>query len=125
MDDQARKEAGLAAENAALKLLTSKGLKLIARNYRCRGGELDLVMLDGKTLALIEVRYRSSDEFGGAAASVTWFKQKRIILAARHLLTTRAELRRYPARFDVVAMTGGDWRPTQIEWIKAAFVVGR
>jgi putative endonuclease len=121
MDDRARKEAGLAAENAALKLLSSKGLKLIARNYRCRGGELDLVMLDGKTLALIEVRYRSSDDFGGAAASVTWFKQKRLVLAARHLLTVRAELRRYPARFDVVAITGGDWRALQIEWIKAAF----
>jgi putative endonuclease len=122
MDDKARKEAGRVAEDVALKFLLAKGLKLIARNYRCRGGELDLVMLDGKSLALIEVRYRSSDDFGGAAASVTWFKQKRIVLAARHLLTTRQELRRYPARFDVVAITGGDWRPTQLDWIKAAFV---
>jgi putative endonuclease len=124
MDDRARKEAGQAAEDAALKFLVENGLKLIARNYRCRGGELDLVMLDGKSLALIEVRYRSSDDFGGAAASVTWFKQKRIVLAARHLLTTRHELRRYPARFDVVAITGGNLRTKQIDWIKAAFVIG-
>jgi len=75
-------------------------------------------------LALIEVRYRSSDEFGGAAASVTWFKQKRIVLAARHLLTTRHELRRYPARFDGVAISGGISGPKQIDWIKAAFVIG-
>jgi putative endonuclease len=123
MDDRARKEAGAAAENAALKYLVAAGLKLLARNYRCRGGELDLVMMDGKTLALIEVRYRSSNDFGGAAASVAWFKQRRIILAARHLLTTRSDLRRYPARFDVVAVTGGDWRAPQIEWIRAAFLM--
>jgi putative endonuclease len=125
MDDRARKEAGAAAENAALKHLSAAGLKLVARNYRCRGGELDLVMIDGKTVALIEVRYRSSDDFGGAAASVNWFKQRRIILAARHLLTTRIDLRRYPARFDVIAVSGVDWLKPRIEWIKAAFILDR
>ena len=125
MDDQARKEAGVAAENAALVHLTAQGLKLITRNYRCRGGELDLVMLDGATLVLIEVRYRATAAFGGAAASVTWRKQRRLILAARHLLTTRNDLRRYRARFDVVAVSGGDGFPVRIEWIKDAFVLGR
>jgi putative endonuclease len=125
MDDRARKEAGAAAEDAALKHLISYGLKLIARNYRCRGGELDLVMLEGKTLALIEVRYRSSDDYGGAAASVTWFKQQRLILAARHLLTTRSDLRRYPARFDVIAVSGSSQRLPKIEWIKGAFILDR
>jgi len=124
MDDRARKEAGAAAENAAFQFLIRNGLRPVARNYRCRGGELDMVMLDGKTLALVEVRYRASEEFGGAAASVTWSKQRRLILAARHLLTTRRELRRYPARFDVVAITGTDWRQPQIQWIKAAFLAG-
>jgi putative endonuclease len=122
MDDRARKEAGAAAENAAFQFLLRQGLKPIARNYRCRGGEIDLVMLDGKSLALIEVRYRASKDYGGAAASVTWFKQKRIILAARHLLATRRELRRHPARFDVIAITGTDWRKLQIEWIRQAFI---
>ena len=122
MDDRARKDAGEAAEDAALAHLKSFGLELIARNYRCKGGELDLVMLDGNTLALIEVRYRSSDDYGGAGASVTWFKQRRIILAARYLLATHRHLRRYPARFDVVAV-GSGLRGPQIEWIKAAFIV--
>ena len=119
MDDRQRKDAGNAAEDAALQHLRAQGLKLIARNYRCRAGEIDLVMLDGATLALIEVRFRASLQFGGAAASVTSQKQKRLILAAKHLLASRRELARYPARFDVVAIGSG--RP--IEWIRAAFTL--
>ena len=118
MDDRERKEAGSEGEAAALAHLQRAGLKLIARNYRCKAGEIDLIMLDGGTLALIEVRYRSSADFGGAAASVTWRKQRRIITAARHLLLTRGDLRRYPARFDVVGMSPA--ARAQIEWIKAA-----
>ena len=125
MDDRARKEAGRAAEDAALEYLQAAGLRLVVRNYRCRGGELDLAMLDDDTLVLVEVRYRSTLDFGGAAASVNWFKQRRIVLAARHLLTTRSGLRRYRARFDVVAVTGSDWRAPRLEWIKAAFVLDR
>jgi putative endonuclease len=124
MDERARMDAGEAAEDAALAYLKEQGLKLMARNHRCKGGELDLVMLHGQTLALIEVRYRSSDDYGGAAASVTWFKQRRIILAARHLLATQRHLRRYPARFDVVAVKSGS-RGLEIEWIKAAFTTDR
>jgi putative endonuclease len=120
MDDQQRKQAGHAGEEHALTHLKSKGLKLITRNYRCRAGEIDLVMLDGATLALIEVRYRSSDAFGGAAASVTPHKQKRLILAAKHLLVARAELRRYAARFDVFAIGPAHG---SIDWIKGAFTL--
>jgi putative endonuclease len=121
MDDQQRKQTGHAAEELALRHLRTSGLKLVARNYRCRAGEIDLVMLDGVTLVLIEVRYRSSSEYGGAAASVTPYKQKRLILAAKHLLVTRTELRRYAARFDVIAIDGppGD----NIEWIRNAFTL--
>jgi putative endonuclease len=115
------KEAGHQGEDAALAMLRRSGLHLIERNYRCKAGEIDLVMLDGRTLALIEVRYRTSRDFGGAAASVTWRKQKRIIAAAKHLLMTRAELRRYPARFDVVAISG--LGGMQMEWLKAAFTL--
>ena len=120
MDDRERKEAGSEGEDAALQRLKRAGLKLIARNYRCKAGEIDLVMLDGAVLALIEVRYRGTNAFGGAAASVTWRKQRRRITAARHLLLTRADLRRYPARFDVVAITSGPRGP-EFRWIKAAF----
>lgn len=125
MDDHTRKDAGTEAEDTALRFLISQGLKLIARNYRCRGGEIDLVMLDGKTLVLVEVRLRTSERFGGAAASVDRRKQRRIILAARHLLTTRNDLRRYRARFDVIAVSGGRRFPVDIEWIKDAFVLDR
>lgn len=116
------KDAGAEGEDAALAHLKRAGLKLIQRNYRCRAGEIDLVMLDGKTLALVEVRYRSSSEFGGPAASVTWRKQRRIITAARHLMMMRAELRNFPARFDVVAISSG-LRGPEVEWIKAAFAM--
>lgn len=122
MDDRERKDAGQAAESAALAHLTRAGLRLIARNYRCKAGEIDLVMLDGATLALIEVRYRSSEDFGGPAASVTWRKQRRITNAAQHLLLMRRELQRYPARFDVVAISpaaGG----LELDWIKNAFTL--
>ena len=113
-----RTEAGGEAEREALAYLQKSGLKLIARNYRCKAGELDLVMLDGSTLVMIEVRYRSSLAYGGAAASVTVKKQRRIINAARHLLASRADLRRYRARFDVIAMSKLHDEP---QWIKAAF----
>jgi putative endonuclease len=120
MDDRARKEAGRAGEATALAYLQKAGLQLVLRNFRCRVGEIDLVMLDGTTLVLVEVRYRSSDEFGGAAASVTWRKQRRLAHAAEYLLRTHQELRRYAARFDVVAISAPDRR---IDWIKRAFTL--
>jgi putative endonuclease len=122
MDDRQRKRTGDAAETAALRYLLGKGLQLVARNYHCKAGEIDLVMLDGNTLALIEVRYRRSETFGGATASVTATKQRRLVQAARHLMTTQAALRRYPARFDVVAVTPR-LAMTQVEWIQAAFSI--
>ena len=103
MSNDERKEAGDSGEQLALDYLSQRGLRLIARNYRCKGGELDLVMLDGKILALIEVRLRRDASFGGAAASVTPTKQKRLVHAAKYLLLTRKDLARYRARFDVVA----------------------
>lgn len=122
MDDRHRKEAGVSGEAIALQFLQSHGLHLIGRNYRCRGGEIDLVMLQQKTLVLVEVRYRASKEFGGGAASVTWRKQGRLIVAGKHLLMKRAELRRYPARFDVVAISPGTDGP-EIDWIRNAFTL--
>ncbi len=120
MDDRQRKQTGSTAEAAALRYLLDQGLHLVMRNYSCRRGEIDLVMLQARTLVLVEVRYRGSDDFGGAAASVTPHKQRRIVQAAHHLLTTQAGLRRLPARFDVVAITQGVRSP-HIEWIQAAF----
>jgi putative endonuclease len=123
MDDRHRKAIGQLGEELALQLLKSHGLKIIARNYRCKMGELDLVMLDGNTLVLVEVRTRARGDYGGPAASVDWAKQRRLVRAAEHLLMKRAELRRYPARFDVVAITTGGASEAKVDWIKSAFTL--
>jgi putative endonuclease len=122
LDDRERKVIGILAEELALRHLLAHGLRLIARNYRCKLGEIDLVMLDGQTLVLVEVRYRATNDYGGAAASVTWDKQRKLVRAAEHLLMKRPELRRHPARFDVVAITSAA-SDTKIEWIKSAFTL--
>lgn len=119
MDSQ--RSTGDRYEELALAHLQQQGLRLIKRNHLCRGGEIDLVMLDGNTLALIEVRFRRNRDYGGAAASVTHHKQRRIMLAARHLLQTQRELQKYRARFDLVAIELDDQQQPVIEWIKSAF----
>jgi putative endonuclease len=111
---------GQRGEDVAARHLELHGLTLLERNYRCRGGEIDLVMLDGGTLVLVEVRLRSSGQFGGAAASVGPRKQRRFALAARHLMLTRPDLRALPVRFDVVALDGAGGS-ARIEWIRDAF----
>jgi putative endonuclease len=106
---------GKTAEDQAHDFLINKGLKPICRNYRCKQGELDLVMTDQQSLVIVEVRYRKSDAYGSALESVTLSKQARIIAATYHYLSTlRTDC---PLRFDVVAISGnGD-----INWIKNAF----
>jgi putative endonuclease len=106
---------GQSAETLAEAFLEKQGLKLVTRNWRCRFGEIDLIMQDGPTRVFVEVRLRNRNDFGGAAASVTTAKQKKLLAAARLYLTTLKTLP--PCRFDVVALTG-DAPP---EWIKNAF----
>jgi putative endonuclease len=120
-------EIGRAAESRALRHLETAGLVLLTRNYRCRAGEIDLVMLDPEpqVLVLVEVRSRSRRDYGQAAATIGRDKQRRCSLAARHLLLTRRELQRLRARFDVVAIDpspvpGGD---PVVTWIRNAFVL--
>jgi putative endonuclease len=112
---------GEAAELRALAWLQAQGLVLEQRNYRvargpsARGGEIDLVMRDRDgTLVFVEVRQRRSGAHGGAAASVTHAKQRRLVLAAQHYLLRFASLP--PCRFDVLALDG-----EQVEWLQAAF----
>jgi putative endonuclease len=111
---------GRAAEAAAARLLERAGYRILVTNFRARGGELDVVAMDGEALAIVEVRYRASSRFGGAAASITSQKRGRIIRAARALLATKPALRRLAARFDVVEVSGppDDMR---CELIRAAF----
>ena len=110
----AAQQSGAGAEDAAERLLTRHGLEILARNYRTRFGEIDLVAREGATLVFVEVRLRSGARFGGAAASVTASKQRRIQHAARHYLSRLAT--QPPCRFDVVTLDFGE--PT---WLRGAF----
>lgn len=98
-------------------------MQLVERNYRKRFGELDIVMLDTRSLVFVEVRYRADTRWGDGLASVTRAKQRKLILAAGSYLKTHPELARRPARFDVVSIQG---RPEQAEvrWVKNAFDSG-
>ena len=107
---------GQHAEDLAAAFLQRQGLKLIERNYRCRFGEIDLIARDGKTLVFVEVRMRSSNEFGGAAASITFAKRNKLLRTARHYL---AGIARVPAcRFDALLLSGPEH---SVEWLKNAF----
>lgn len=111
---------GRAAEEAAARDLERRGYRILATNFRARGGELDLVARDGAVLAIVEVRYRASDRCGGGAASITRAKRGRIVRAARFLLATNPPLAKLPARFDVVEVTGAA-DDLRCEIIKGAF----
>ena len=115
------KQKGDAAEDRALRHLQTHGLQLVQRNYRTPGrggGEIDLIVrdLDG-TLVFVEVRKRGNAQHGGALASVTFAKQRRIVFAARHYLLRFRQTP--PCRFDVIALEGDD-----LHWFKAAFEAG-
>ncbi|HET7865391.1 MAG TPA: YraN family protein [Burkholderiaceae bacterium] len=119
-----RKEQGDDAEARALVYLQRQGLRLVERNYRValgprvRAGEVDLILRDRDgTLVFVEVRQRAGFSHGGAAASVTATKQRRIVLAARHYLLRHASPP--PCRFDVLAIDG-----EQMQWLRAAFDAG-
>lgn len=107
---------GEGAEQRAATFLEGRGLKIVTRNYRCRFGEIDLIARSGATLVFVEVRARASEEFGGAAESITAAKRRRLIAAARHYLAAQREQR--ACRFDVVLIRGAD---SQLEWITNAF----
>jgi putative endonuclease len=115
---------GRAAESLALRHLERHGLQLLVRNYRCRAGEIDLVLRDpaAAVLVLVEVRSRSRRDYGGAAASIGVAKRRRFSLAARHLLLTHRELRRMRVRFDVVAIDPSrDGGEPIVTWLRGAF----
>ena len=109
-------DRGEAAERLAEQHLCAAGLRVLARNYQCRLGEIDLVCAEGEVLVFVEVRQRRSERYGGAAGSITAAKRRRLLAAARHYLMRLGCL---PAcRFDVVLLRGVT---PQIEWIRSAF----
>lgn len=116
-----RMQRGAAAEELAAQYLQVRGLKILARNMRCKAGELDLVCLDGEVLAIVEVRQRGSAEFGGALASVTWTKQRKIMRAAQFFLRREKQWKNVALRFDVLAIEGLPDGAHRIDWVKDAF----
>ena len=118
MIESARRTAaqlsGVRGEDAAAELLESHGLRIVARNYRTRFGEIDIVARDGDCLVFVEVRLRANASFGGAVQSIGTGKRSRLVAAAQlFLMQTRSRL---PCRFDVVAIEDG--KP---QWLRAAF----
>ena len=111
-----RQAIGQRAEDRAAAFLESNGWQVVLRNFRRRGGELDIVASQDGELVVAEVRTRNREDFGGAAASVDRAKQARIARTTALLLQSRPALARYRVRFDVLVVRDGS-----IEWIKHAF----
>ena len=112
-DNDTTTATGQIAENLAARFLEKRGLTVAARNYRCRGGEIDLVCRDGAATVFVEVRRRARADFRGAGESITRTKQSRLILAARHWLAEHGDT---ACRFDVVLIDGDG-----LEWLRNAF----
>ncbi len=111
-----RRQTGALAENSACAFLESNGFSIVARNFQRRVGELDVVARAGDLLIVAEVRTRSSEAYGGAAASVGSSKQRRIAATAALFLQRHRELRHCRVRFDVIIVRDGC-----VEWLKHAF----
>ncbi|MES9971482.1 MAG: YraN family protein [Candidatus Thiodiazotropha sp.] len=112
-------EYGQEAEQQALDFLESKGLRLQERNFRCKTGEIDLVMRDAEALVFVEVRFRQSNDYGRALETVTAAKQRKLLNTAnRYLQMKRIDS---ACRFDVIALNGSGSTP--IEWIKNAIQI--
>lgn len=109
--------SGAQAERLAAQYLQQHGLTLLQQNYRCRYGEIDLIMQDGATLVFVEVRLRRRGDFGGAAASIDATKQAKLVRTAQVYLSTLKNTP--PCRFDAVLLRAEDG--SGIEWLKNAF----
>ena len=118
MPDSSRQQTGKDAERLALRHLEQQGLRLLAKNWLCTRGELDLVMLDGDTVVFVEVRYRQHAQWGGALASIDARKRQKLILAAQYFLQREPRWANSPCRFDVVTM---DSATPHLNWLRNAF----
>ena len=111
---------GDAVEAAALTHLQANGLRLLARNAQARGGEIDLVMLDGTTIVFVEVRYRASAAFGGGSASIDARKRRKLVHAAQVFLMKNPHHAQAACRFDVIDASGDPAAP-HLHWMRDAF----
>jgi putative endonuclease len=112
-------DKGQHAETLACDYLRDRGLTPVARNYRCRFGEIDLLMKDGDTLVFVEVRFRASRQFGSPAETVDARKQAKLRATAEHYLQSLAGGSTMCCRFDIVSLEGGS--TTTMTWLPNAF----
>lgn len=117
-------QRGAAAEALAADYLVSHGATLLARNLRCRAGELDIVCLDRDVLAFVEVRQRTRADFGGASASVTRRKRDRLLRAAAFHWQRHPGWQARILRFDVITVQSRRGGGAELVWIKDAFRAG-
>ncbi len=110
---------GQDAEDLACRYLQEQGLSLIVRNFRCRVGEIDLIMQDKKSIVFVEVRCRKNNNYGGSLQSITYSKQTKLVRTANYFLQQQKLFEKVPARFDVIAITSSAVN-SSIEWIKNA-----
>jgi putative endonuclease len=103
---QSTRQAGAGAEEAACAFLEAKGMRIVERNFRARGGEIDVVAREGDDLVFVEVRFREDEEFGSPEETVGFGKRRRIAAAARDYLGRVPASSWKEARFDVVAVVG-------------------
>lgn len=116
------KQLGIETEELAYRYLIQQGLKLITRNYRCKLGEIDLIMRDKETIVFVEVRYRKQKTFGSSIESIDYFKQKKLIKTASYYLQTQQLYNTQACRFDVMAIAK-QADTFKLEWLKNAFQV--
>jgi putative endonuclease len=116
--------AGQKAEQLALEHLEAQGLTLVTRNFRCRMGEIDLVMREKQSLVFVEVRFRKSRRFASAAESVDFRKQRKLTRAAGFFLAAHSLFRNHAVRFDVVALHGSSLHGYELQWVRDAFRPG-
>ncbi len=112
---------GRALEALARQHLEQQGLRFLSQNFRCPGGELDLVMQDRDELVFVEVRGRRNSRYGSAAESIDHAKRRRLMRAAERFLQRNPSLAIGPCRFDVVTLTGGVGGQLELDWIRDAF----
>ncbi len=114
---------GKSAEEFAKHYLQRQGMTLISQNYRCKYGEIDLIMRDKKTTVFVEVRYRTSQHFGSGAETVDYHKQRKLLTTASHYLQNNPKAAKQPCRFDVISLTAKPSSGTEdysVQWIADA-----
>jgi putative endonuclease len=122
MNTMHAKLKGLHFEALACSWLKKQGLQLLSRNYLCRYGEIDLVMIDRKSLVFVEVRYRDHQGWGNALESIDQRKQRRLRLTASHYLLQHAQWRNHACRFDVLGIHKDNTGRYHYDWIANAFI---